>query len=153
MEFFPAILNREQSDELAAEIQKRIEENGWGMWAVEEKGSNEFIGFVGLNRPTDDLPFNPCIEVGWRLAERYWGKGYATEAGKKALDIAFGELSVPEVVSFTAVLNQRSEAVMKRLGMVNTKRNFHHPSVPASNPLCEHILYKITHGQWCRKNT
>jgi ribosomal-protein-alanine N-acetyltransferase len=150
MEFLPAVRNREQSDELAGEIQKRIDENGWGMWAVEEKGSEAFIGFVGLNRPTDELPFNPCIEVGWRLSEEYWGKGYATEAGKKALEIAFHELSLQEVVSFTAVRNKRSEAVMKRLGMFNTKRNFQHPGVSLSDSSSEHILYKITHEQWRR---
>lgn len=153
MEFFPAVLNREESDEFATEIQNRINENGWGLWAAEEKVSNKFIGFVGLNRPKTDFPFNPCIEIGWRLASEHWGKGYATEAGKKSLEIAFGALSLNEVASFTAVLNKRSEAVMKRIGMDNTERNFKHPNVPSNSLLQEHVLYKITREQWCKINT
>lgn len=153
MAFFPKVLNREQSDEYAWEIQNRLNKSGWGLWAVEEKASGNFIGFVGLNQPEIEFPFSPCIEIGWRLAKEYWGKGYATEAGGKSLEYAFDILSVDEVVSFTAVTNKRSEAVMKRLGMENTNSNFNHPLVPNSSELCEHVLYKITRKQWQEINT
>ncbi len=150
MEFFPALLNRTQSDELAFEMQNRINKHGWGMWAVEERESKAFIGFVGLNQPKVDLPFNPCVEIGWRLARTHWRKGYATEAGRRALQYAFTELSLHQIVSFTSELNRRSEAVMKRLGMIHSKQNFQHPSVPIHSPLCTHILYAITRERWFR---
>ena len=153
MEFFPALLSREESDEFASEIRLRIDENGWGLWAVEEKKSKQFIGFVGLNQPRIELPFNPCIEVGWRLSKEYWGKGYAAEAGKKALEYAFDVLAINEVVSFTATINKRSEAVMQRLGLVNAHGNFNHPAIPPHSQLCEHILYKISLEQWRASGT
>ena len=153
MEYFPALLSHEESNEMASEIQRRINKNGWGFWAVEEKKSKKFIGFVGLNQPTYELPFNPCVEIGWRLAKEFWGYGYATEAGIKALEYAFETLLLNEVVSFTPVSNKRSEAVMQRLGMNNSQRNFNHPEVPANSQLYEHLLYKISRRQWQSSNT
>ncbi|MBN7798319.1 GNAT family N-acetyltransferase [Parahaliea mediterranea] len=148
MAFFPSILSRGESDELAGEIQRRISENGWGFWAVEEKDSGRFVGFVGLNQPKIALPFTPCVEIGWRLGREYWGRGYATEAACRSLEYAFVQLGLDEVVAFTAALNKRSESVMRRLGMDNTSRNFSHPAVPADSALCEHVLYKISRKQW-----
>jgi RimJ/RimL family protein N-acetyltransferase len=84
------------------------------------------IGFVGLNQPTSELPFNPCVEVGWRLDKEFWGYGFATEAGDSALEYAFKNLKLNEVVAFTAVSNEKSKAVMKRLGMKNSNENFNH---------------------------
>ncbi len=106
------------------------------------------MGFVGLHEPTYDLPVTPCIEIGWRLAKEYWGKGYATEAAKTSLDFAFKKLNLPEVYSFASVSNRKSWTVMERLKMVNTKENFEHPDIPKNNPLREHVLYKITQRQW-----
>ncbi len=71
MRHFPSTLNRDESDKLANRIRNNIADNGWGFWAVQGKGSGQFIGFVGLNRPQADLPFNPCVEVGWRLARQF----------------------------------------------------------------------------------
>ena len=148
MEFLPKLLSRQESDAFAQEMHRRIEKNGWGLWALAEQTSGKFIGFVGLNRPKVDLPCSPCMEIGWRLAKEYWGKGYATEAGRKSLHYAFATLVMDEVVSFTALINQRSEAVMRRLGMVNSENNFAHPSVAANSQLSEHVLYKISREQW-----
>lgn len=119
-----------------------IARNGWGFWAAELRGSGEFIGFVGLNDPTAPLPFAPCTEVGWRLAFEFWGRGLATEAAREALRFGFEQLGLEEIVSFTAVSNQRSRAVMERLGM-SQSGTFEHPSVPAGSPLRLHWLYRL----------
>jgi len=148
MKYFPATLNESESNIMAARIQSLIAQRGWGFWAVEEKCSGRFIGFVGLHIPLPELPFSPCVETGWRLAREYWGKGYATEAAKMALNVAFGQLGMAEVYSFTAVANLRSRAVMERLGLVNTGENFGHPKIPIGHPLREHVLYRITGKQW-----
>ncbi len=153
MEYFPNTLSEEESNRVAKTIQNLISERGWGFWAVEEKGTGNFIGFVGLHIPKPELPFSPCVEVGWRLAKEYWGKGYATEAGKAALNFGFGELGLKEVYSFTSVDNTKSRAVMERLNMHNTNQNFEHPEVPKGNPLKEHVLYKITNTQWYKNAT
>ena len=153
MEYFPVLLSHKESDEMATEIQHRINKNGWGFWAVEEKKSKMFIGFVGLNQPTYELPFNPCVEIGWRLSRKFWGYGYATEAANSTMEYAFDILSLNEVVAFTPVSNKRSRAVMERLGMTNSCKNFNHPKVPNNSTLKEHVLYKITREQWQSSNT
>ncbi len=148
MEYFPNPLTSDESDTLASNIEGLITEKGWGLWALEIKDSQKFAGFVGLHEPIMNLPFSPCIEVGWRLGYEFWGQGYATEAATAALKFAFEVLELAEVVSFTATLNLRSQAVMKRLKMQNTGKNFDHPKVPIAHPLREHVLYRIARSDW-----
>ena len=100
------------------------------------------MGFVGLHVPAPELPFSPCVEVGWRLAFPYWGKGYATEAAQGALGIGFERFNLPEIVSFCATGNFRSRAVMKRLGM-REAGTFEHPSEPIGSMLRTHCLYRL----------
>jgi RimJ/RimL family protein N-acetyltransferase len=152
MEFFPSILDRAASDAMIDRIQTKIIEKGWGFWAVESKQDKQFIGFVGLEIPKADLPFSPCVEIGWRLAFEYWGKGYATEAAKAALKVGFYRLNLPEIVSFTAINNHRSSAVMERLGMIQTE-TFEHPSLTVGHPLREHCLYRLSREKWDSNNS
>ena len=148
MKFYPSTLKKNESDDLAYKIKGLIAQRGWGFWAVEEIKTKKFIGFVGLHKPTYDLPVTPCVEVGWRLAKEYWGNGYATEASNKSLDFAFNKLSLDTVYSFTSVANIKSRAVMERIGMVNINKNFEHPIIPKGHPLREHVLYQITRKEW-----
>lgn len=142
MEFFPATLTREQADSSLDRYRTDIEDRGWGLWAVDLAG--EFLGFTGLKPVAVDLPFGEATEVGWRLARHAWGHGYATEAARASLSFAFDELGLEEVVSMTAVLNERSQRVMRRLGMHrDAAADFEHPSVPAGSPLRPHVLYRV----------
>ena len=148
MKFFLASLDRIASDAMADHCQSLIMERGWGLWATETKEAGQFIGFVGLHIPSSELPFSPCVEIGWRLAFQYWGRGFATEAARSALRVGFELLGFPEIVSFTAVSNGRSRAVMERLGMQESPGTFEHPSVPTGNQLREHCLYRLSCKQW-----
>lgn len=152
MRYFPKCLTSTVSDVIANKCQQLIKDNGWGFWALSLKGGSKkadtFIGFVGLNNTHAGLPFAPCVEIAWRLHRDYWGQGYATEAAQAALKFAFETLKLGEVVSFTAVINQPSQRVMKRIGMVNTKNNFYHPSLKIEHPLAEHVLYQMTRELW-----
>ena len=67
--------------------------------------------------PGFTAPFTPCVEIGWRLAAAHWGRGYATEAARAVLVHAWDVVGLDEVVSFTTAGNDRSRAVMVRLGM------------------------------------
>ncbi len=147
MAHFPAALDRSQSDALAHRFADDLQQRGWGIWALTERDNGEFIGFTGLN-PFSDLPIDAGIEIGWRLARSAWGKGYATEAARRALDFAFTELQSQRIDSFTATGNVRSIAVMERLGMQRCEHTFLHPRVPEDSPLREHVLYQITSAQW-----
>lgn len=148
MEFFPASLDRATSDAMAKYCEAVIAERGWGFWAAEVKGSGQFIGFIGLHTPSFELPFAPCVEIGWRLAFQYWGKGFASEAANGALRVGFELLDLPEIVSFTPVRNLRSRAVMERLGMREALGTFEHPHVPPDSPLRLHCLYRLSRDHW-----
>ena len=119
-----------------------------GLWAVEPLGGEDagrFAGFVGLNPVPEEMPFAPTIEVGWRLALWAWGRGYATEGGLASLAYAFGEIGAEEVVSFTAIENERSIAVMERLGMTRDDDGaFEHPLIEEGHRLRPHALYRAT---------
>ncbi len=148
MEFLPHPLDRQTSDAMVDRLQTSMINRGWGLWAVESKQDRQFIGFVGLEIPREDLPFSPCVEIGWRLAFAYWGKGYATEAAKFALKVGFDQLELLEVVSFTAIANHRSQAVMERLGMDRATETFENPGLPVGHQLREHCLYRLSRENW-----
>jgi len=144
MEFFPALLDRAHSDEAASKMRARIDRDGYGLWAVEIKQTRSFAGIIGLNEMAGDIPVNPKREVGWRLAFDAWGYGYATEGARAALQFAFDELDWPEVVAVTAEINERSQRVMRRLGMErDPAADFDHPRVPEGSPLRRHVLYRV----------
>src|SRR5262249_22469352 len=104
---------------------------------------------IGLARPSFDAHFTPAVEVGWRLAFDYWGKGYATEGAKAALAYGFGTLNLEEIVSITSVQNERSRHVMEKIGMQHTsKDDFDHPKLPKGHPLRRQVLYRISQQEW-----
>lgn len=142
MEFFPKMLSLYESRQFFERIKHEFEERGYGLYAVELKESKRFIGFTGFHYTVMNTNFSPCIEIGWRYTHDVWGKGYATEAAKACLNYAKKNLSLKEVYSFTSQLNQRSENVMKKIGMQKVC-NFMHPAISDGNKLKEHVLYRI----------
>ena len=145
MEFFPAPLSRAESDAMIARAQAAIDSRGWGAWCLEIDGT--CAGFVGLTPPRFEAHFTPCVEIGWRLAPRFWGHGYVTEAARLALDFGFRILGLEEIVSFTTVANARSRRDMERLGMRrDLEGDFDHPSLAVGHPLRPHVLYRLAAG-------
>lgn len=144
MEYFPATLSTKESDALARKIRKELSEKKYGLWAVEVKGVAPFIGFVGLHYQDFPATFTPCIEIGWRLSNEYWSKGYAFEAATKVIDYAFNDLKLEELVSFTTKKNQRSRKLMEKLGMTHhLDDDFEHSSLHEGHPLRSHVLYRL----------
>ena len=155
MEHFPHCLTREESDAAVTRTQKVIGERGWGFWAVEIRGGAPFIGFVGLSKPGFESHFTspkaPCVEIGWRLAKEHWGNGYASEAATACLRFGFEKLTLQEIVAFTVPLNERSRAVMKRVGMSRDPADdFDHPNLEPGHPLRRHVLYRMSGSDWAR---
>jgi 3-dehydroquinate dehydratase / shikimate dehydrogenase len=143
MEFFPNTLTGEQSDAMASKCQAHIEKHGWGLFAVHLKETSAFIGFIGLWPVSFQAHFTPATEIGWRLSSEYWGKGYATEGAKAALEYGFNQLGLKEIVSFTTEKNLRSRKVMQRLGMSYVREDdFDHPKLEDDSPLKPHVLYR-----------
>jgi RimJ/RimL family protein N-acetyltransferase len=144
VEFLPGPLTRAESDERAARIEAHFQEYGYGLWAVEVVGVAPFVGFVGLAVPRFDSPFMPCVEIGWRLAAEHWGRGYATEGARAALDFGFQRLSLDEIVSYTVPDNVRSRRVMEKIGMTHrSDEDFDHPLLPQGHRLRRHVLYRL----------
>jgi RimJ/RimL family protein N-acetyltransferase len=151
LEFFPFRRSRAEADAKLDQFRSWIAEDGYGFAAAEIAATGQCIGFVGLF-DTDNLPFLPdgTIEIGWRLAPEFWGKGYVTEAAKAWLAFGFETLGVDEIVSFAVQGNHRSTAVMKRIGMAaDPSRDFDHPGVPDSHPqLKRHVFYQLKRADW-----
>jgi RimJ/RimL family protein N-acetyltransferase len=142
MKYFPSTLDRAGSDALAARIEELFEQQGFGLWALEIAETGEFIGFTGLNPMPDDVPGAGGMEIGWRLARSAWHQGYATEAARAAVGVAFDGVGLDEIWSMTATANEPSQAVMRRLGLTQYAF-FEHPRVPWDNPLRRHVVYRL----------
>jgi ribosomal-protein-alanine N-acetyltransferase len=120
-----------------------IDEHGFGRFAVERLGDGALIGAVGPMPIFAGLPVSG-FEIGWRIVRSAWGKGYATEAARAAMDRAFS-LGVEEMLAFTAESNVRSQAVMGHLGLVrDASRDFDHPKLEEGDPLRRHTVYALT---------
>jgi RimJ/RimL family protein N-acetyltransferase len=148
MAHFPALQTREASDASIEAWQAQFVSHGFGNWAVERRDTGEFIGFTGLSVPRRVLPFSPCVEIGWRLARAHWGQGFASEAARAALAFGFERRRLSEIVSFTALTNTRSRAVMQRIGMEDAGADFDHPGVPEGHVLRRHCLYRLPIARW-----
>ncbi len=144
MEFMPKRLDRATSDAWVERCEAAFEERGFGLWAVEVRATGRFAGFVGLQPPSFEAHFTPCVEVGWRLARESWGSGFATEGARAAVAFGFDEVGLDEIVSFTVPANVRSRRVMEKLGMTrDPSEDFDHPKLEAGHPLQRHVLYRL----------
>lgn len=151
MAFFPFRRSRAEADAFLDVMRARIDEYGFGFCALELRASGETIGFAGISR-TDVVPGLPAntVEIGWRLATPFWGRGYVTEAAGEWLRFGFDELGLGEIVSFAVHDNHRSTAVMERLGMRRMPAlDFDHPRIPESQPqLRRHVVYRLRRDDW-----
>jgi RimJ/RimL family protein N-acetyltransferase len=144
MEHFPATLSRAEAALMLARLEAGFERDGYGFWAVELREDGALAGFVGLSPVPEDIPFAPAVEVGWRLARPYWGRGIAGEAAEAALGFGFATLGLEEIVAYTATGNERSRRLMERLGMsYDAGGDFDHPRVAAGDRLAAHVLYRL----------
>jgi RimJ/RimL family protein N-acetyltransferase len=144
MEFMPAVLSRAESDALARRIEAHFREHGFGLFAAELRKTGAFIGYIGLSVPRFQAKFMPCVEIGWRLAAEYWGRGLATEGARAVLQYGFGTLGLEEIVSFTVPANRASRRVMEKIGMRHcAEDDFDHPGLPEGHPLRRHVLYRV----------
>jgi ribosomal-protein-alanine N-acetyltransferase len=143
MEFFPAPLTAEESAAAIERGRAHFARHGFGFWAAELRATGAFIGFIGIAVPGFEAHFTPCVEIGWRLAAEYWGRGLATEGARASLRYGFDELGLPEIVAFTAAANVRSRRVMEKLGMSHDAADdFDHPRIAEGHPLRRHVLYR-----------
>ncbi|MBH5321386.1 GNAT family N-acetyltransferase [Aurantiacibacter sediminis] len=150
-------LGNEADEATKAAARERLEtyrrKFGHTFWIVKRKDdgghlSGEMLGFCGLKRangegsPVFDMP-----EVGWRLREDAWGKGYAKEAAIASLDLGFAHFGYDEIIALTVEGNAPSWGLMEKLGMQRREEwDFRDDNWPEHlNPT---IVYSITAEQW-----
>jgi len=141
MEYFPTTLTKPQSNDLISTLNRHFDDHGFTFFATSELSTGNFIGFIGLKWATFDVAFTPTVEIGWRIAHQFWGKGYATEAAKKMIEKS-ADWNINSIHSFTTVNNRRSEKVMIKCGMKHAGF-FDHPLVGDKSPLKKHVLYRL----------
>ena len=143
MEHFPSVLDRTESDAFVDAIFSGWA-RGFGLWAVEERATGDFIGYTGFAAPSFEAPFTPCVEIGWRFRADRWGNGLATDAARAAMGWAVSNIEPPrgEIVSFTTVGNVRSRRVMEKIGLLRDESaDFDHPRLPDWEHK-RHVLYR-----------
>jgi len=118
------------------------EERGFTFWVVERQADGELLGFCGIKiADAEGSPIEGAYEVGWRLREDAWGRGYAKEAAVASLDYAFDNLGADRVVAITFPGNEPSWGLMERLGMtLRPELAYDDPRFPLLNPT---IVYDI----------
>jgi RimJ/RimL family protein N-acetyltransferase len=117
-----------------AQGDEKWERDGFGYWIFFDAATGEPVARGGLSRTEFDG--RPEVEVGWTVTPDRWGEGFATELGEASLKVAFGELGLPDVVSFTLPHNVASRRVMEKLGFVYEK------TAPYRH-FGDHVLYRI----------
>jgi RimJ/RimL family protein N-acetyltransferase len=123
---------------------------GFTFWIVVRKSDGQIIGFCGLKRANaPGAAFQGEVEIGWRLREDAWGKGYAKEGAIASLDLAFGQFGAPHVVAITALGNEPSQGLMKRLGMARREDlDFIDERFAANSEVNPQIVYRIDAVDW-----
>lgn len=122
---------------------------GFTFWVVERRRDKSFLGFVGIIRiEEDDCPFVGEVEIGWRLRQSVWRRGYGFEAASAVLEQAFSKLELARVVSRTSKRNIASIALMRKLGMRRHRAMDYRPLI-ASHKLA---VFAITAKQWRSKH-
>lgn len=145
--YLSAVRGRSESDAFVERIMAAHARDGYGLWAVEVAAESEFVGFVGFLHVDPSLPCAPAVEIGWRLARRAWGHGYATEAARACLDAGFDRIGLDAVVSLTTPDNLRSQAVMRRLGMTRDPgEDFDHPRARGGRA----VVFRLSAADWRR---
>lgn len=154
MEFFDFRRDRAAADAVMDKMREEISRDGYGWTAAELAATGECIGFVGLH-PVEIPGLAPpgTCEIGWRLSQEFWRRGYASEGAKALLDFGFERLKLDQIISFAVWSNVRSTAVMERLGMRHDpSADFDHPRV-VDPGLKRHVLYRLTREGWLARST
>jgi RimJ/RimL family protein N-acetyltransferase len=143
MEYFPALKSEAETRSFIDGNKALQAREGYCLYAVEIKDTKQFIGFVGLSPVDSRISKSSTVEIGWRVASEFWGKGYASEAAQVVMEHAGTKLGIKELVSFTTTDNFRSSQLMRRLGFTHyAEEDFDHPRIEDGHKLQRHVFYR-----------
>lgn len=142
MEFFPFLPSRDQTMEFIRRMQHQFVEKGFCYFPVDHLESNLFIGFIGFSLQEFKSDFTPCVDIGWRIQKKYWGKGLATEGALQCIQYAKDHLPLNRIYSMAPKMNSKSLKVMEKIGMTYLKE-FEHPKLRENPTLQKCVLFAM----------
>ena len=140
MQYYPKTFNRRDAVQWVERNLRRYREHGYGLFAVTLKGSDDLIGDCGIVR--QDIDGGPQLEVGYHLRRDHWGHGYATEAARACIGLAFRRFGAKKVISLIRPENVPSRRVAERNGM-KVERQIVHWGLP-------HVVYAMRREEFDR---
>jgi RimJ/RimL family protein N-acetyltransferase len=136
--------NRQQAFERVTANAASLAETGLGRLAIERRADAQLIGYCGLVNVVGRPPIPDGLEIGWTIAPHAWGSGYAVEAARAVIADGFDRHGAMEILAFTGVANERSQAVAHRLGMTRRpEQDFDHPGLADDHPLKRHVVFAL----------
>ena len=120
MEFYPSTKSEAETLEWIDWNIQSYQQNGFGLWALFDKDSGEFVGQAGLILQ-QNVDGADETEIAYLLVRKYWGNGFATEAASSCRDLAFSRFDCERVISLIDPKNIPSIRVAGRIGMVLEK--------------------------------
>lgn len=142
MQHFPKPLSKSESKKSMEKQIADFNKHGFCYFAVDELASGQLIGMIGMSTKDFQSSFTPAIDIGWRLSNKFWGKGYATEGAQRCLSFAFEELNLKHIVSIAPLANENSIRVMQKIGM-HKLLEFNHPQLTEYKNLVHCVCYEI----------
>ena len=138
------VTNMEQVRAVIAIIRQQYTDNGIARWAMIEKSTNNFMGWTGLKLIKEATGGHAnYFDLGYRMARKYWGQGFATESAIASLGYGFAEMGIQEFFARANIDNLASQNVLKKSGMNLVKQIY----VDGA----EHYWYHLTREEWERK--
>ena len=132
--YFPKALDEAESREFLEKVKRKYREDGFSFWALIRKEDRQFLGICGLLKQVVDEVEE--VEVGYRILDRFWGKGYGTEAAGGCIRYARDVLRKQSVIALIREVNHESIRVAEKNGMVGEKVTTFH--------CLPHRVYRIT---------
>ena len=136
-----------QAEEFLARQNENVTRHGFCVGALESKADGQLLGHCGIQY----LGSTGDVEVGWWLARKQWGRGFATEAGRGALAFAFEELNLDWVIAIAHPENKPSHRVMERLGM-QFQRRFKGRELGLPRAEAEMLSYRVLRQEFVPEN-
>jgi [ribosomal protein S5]-alanine N-acetyltransferase len=113
------ISTKEEAEKIVAGVLKQYTERGIGRWIMTDKETGEFLGWSGLRLNTEYNMngFTRYYDIGYRILEQFWGKGYATESGKAAVNYGFEVMNLAAIYATTDIGNGASHKALLKIGL------------------------------------
>ncbi len=119
MRYYPAPYPRERTLEWITDNLERYRRDGFGLWAIEDRETGEYLGSCGpAARVVDGVEE---VELGWHIKRSRWGRGIAPEAAAACRYHAFGPLGLDRLISLIRPVNVPSRRVAEKIGMTVEK--------------------------------